>query len=92
MFYIFASLPKAWSGGRVARQWSAKPRTAVRIRSRPQKVNSKTGVGFFCFLILYLFIFIMTKKRRSNKSDPQKTKLTSLSPKKDVNGKQFIPL
>ncbi len=75
MFYIFASLPKAWSGGRVARQWSAKPRTAVRIRSRPQKVNSKTGVGFFCFLILYLFIFIMTKKTQVEQIRPAKNQV-----------------
>lgn len=75
MFYIFASLPKAWSGGRVARQWSAKPRTAVRIRSRPQKVNSKTGVGFFRFLILYLFIFIKTKKTQVEQIRPAKNQV-----------------
>ena len=75
MFYIFASLPKARSGGRVARQWSAKPRTAVRIRSRPQKVNSKTGVGFFCFLILYLFIFIKTKKTQVEQIRPAKNQV-----------------
>ena len=54
MFYIFASLPKAWSGGRVARQWSAKPRTAVRIRSRPHKKSQlHDGVDFFLSFLLY---------------------------------------
>lgn len=35
-------------GGRVARQWSAKPRTAVRIRSVPQpEPDPHPGIGFF---------------------------------------------
>ncbi len=34
-FYIFAFAK--WFRGRVARQRSAKPRTAVRLRSKPQK-------------------------------------------------------
>ena len=64
MFYIFASLPKAWSGGRVARQWSAKPRTAVRIRSRPQKSISVLELTFFILPaeILLKFISILIKK------------------------------
>ncbi len=39
--YIYVSQRELsiWSGGRVARQRSAKPRTAVRIRSRPQILN-----------------------------------------------------
>ncbi len=45
--YIFAV--QIWSGGRVARQRFAKPCTAVRIRSRPQPVESH------CFRMMGLF-------------------------------------
>lgn len=40
------------SGGRVARQRSAKPRTAVRIRSRPQ------FQAFFCIVRKKAFLFV----------------------------------
>ena len=34
-FYLHLPFLKKWSVGRVARQWSAKPSTAVQIRYRP---------------------------------------------------------
>ncbi len=37
ILYICIPFAKKWSRGRVARQWSATPSTAVRIRSRPQE-------------------------------------------------------
>lgn len=46
-FFLYLCCPKKRSRGRVARQRSAKPCTAVRIRSRPQDrqmfgiINSK---------------------------------------------------
>lgn len=73
MFYIFASLPKAWSGGRVARQWSAKPRTAVRIRSRPhKKVNSTTELTFFYPFLYISFYSIYFKKTQVEKNSTRK--------------------
>ena len=43
----------------MARQWSAKPSTAVRIRSRPQ-VKPRTFSGFFCFISMNrLFLLIV---------------------------------
>ena len=50
-FTKFAHQQK-WSRGRAARQWSATPSTAVRIRSRPQQKN---------LFIIYVEVFFMTK-------------------------------
>ena len=41
--------PTIWSDGRVARQRSAKPRTAVRIRFRPRRATD-IGWSLFCFI------------------------------------------
>jgi TonB family protein len=41
-----------WFGGRAARQWSATPRTAVRIRSKPQRSLQTRSGGFFYALAL----------------------------------------
>lgn len=40
------SLSSKWFRGRVARQWSAKPSTAVRIRSEPPKSLSEIRKTF----------------------------------------------
>lgn len=45
---FFKRKMKLGSGGREARQRSAKPRTAVRIRLRPHK-TSEPPQRFFCF-------------------------------------------
>ena len=56
-----------WSRGRVARQWSAKPSTAVRIRSRPLnppefqegflfQIRKPCPLGKVMFLWLCLFL------------------------------------
>ena len=52
---IFAIASQLGSDGRAARQSSAKARTAVRIRFRPQK-NSETL--FWSFFVLGLFFKI----------------------------------
>ena len=50
---------RKWSDGRVARQRSAKPRTAVRIRFRPHKTLLRSV--FFLFAILgYLLVYLRT--------------------------------
>jgi hypothetical protein len=51
-YLIFAAIQKR-SCGRVARQSSAKARTAVRIRSGPQQVKDYGDVILFCLLALY---------------------------------------
>ncbi len=50
--YICKPKNGKWSDGRVARQRSAKPRTAVRIRFRPQNFAEQTTFisRLFCFL------------------------------------------
>ena len=45
-----------WSDGRVARQRSAKPRTAVRIRFRPQILQSRRLKKVVCFVFLGVFV------------------------------------
>ena len=74
MFYIFASLPKAWSGGRVARQWSAKPRTAVQIRSRPQisQLHDRSWLFFMHFLNITLLYIYIKKNAGRKKIRPAK--------------------
>ena len=52
-FTKFAHQEKKWSRGRVARQWSAKPSTPVRIWSRPPTktpslfIKNQEGVFYF---------------------------------------------
>ena len=45
---------KRRSRGRVARQRSAKPRTAVRVRPRPQETSIQLLIGRFLFLLPHI--------------------------------------
>ena len=45
--YFYICNPKIGYRGRVARQWSATPSTAVRIRSIPQEIVVVIITGFF---------------------------------------------
>ena len=66
---MHSNLKKNWSRGRVARQRSAKPRTAVRVRPRPQVdpdyqlvrvffISDGTVCGTkITFLVNWLFIY-----------------------------------
>ena len=53
------------SGGRAARQRSAKPRTAVRIRSAPQHHKGPAKAGFFVWSEAENPIFQLNGKRKS---------------------------
>ena len=51
---IFGGVVMVWFRGRVARQRSAKPFTAVRIRSKPHPLADKMQINAFCPLFNWL--------------------------------------
>lgn len=50
--------PLRWSGGRAARQRSAKPRTAVQIRFRPRYLKDRIVYNDAIFLFLSIICFL----------------------------------